>query len=251
MAKFSFNITGGSERPAGSGALRRWLSNAKSQIAGNIQRWIDRITNPSSEPPAAGDFGRPPPKPPSSSWPWGGEEDEDPAGGDADEEEAKAFREWHVLSSSNVGETRYLAEEKILEIRFLSNYYYQYFEVPAEIFRDFIVASSPGRFVWNVIRANGYDYDRIGAGVIPSYKQPSGWKPWRKGTHGRTQKDRVARIPLPEEVEGHGKVLDPSSGMMIPVAQSIFSGESVKVPHVKLKLKRWANDWQMPPRDNH
>lgn len=234
--------------------LRAWLQRAANDASGRFQRWLEKIaggitslSGARAQPPAtlAGVTG--PHQPALGPLGPPGLLAERLSTDNMDEEEARRSAEWHTLASSNVGETRYLAKDRQLEIRFLSNYYYTYDDVPPDIFRNFIFAESPGRYVWNVIRANGYAYHRIGAGVIPSYRMPSGWKPWREGTHGRTQKDKVARVPLPEEVAAHGKVLTPH-GLVVPLAESLLGGESAKVPDVKLKLRRWKNNWVMPPK---
>lgn len=72
---------------------------------------------------------------------------------------------WIHLSSTNVGAIKYLWEQEILEVEFQDERYYQYFQVPPEMFLAFLRADSPGRFVWDTFRrGNDHGYVRIGWG---------------------------------------------------------------------------------------
>lgn len=78
-----------------------------------------------------------------------------------DEDEATKFLKsgsWLFVSSSNVHEWRYLWEDEVLEVEFLSGSIYQYYGVSMDTARDFFNTLSPGRFVWHILRAQGYDY---------------------------------------------------------------------------------------------
>jgi hypothetical protein len=85
-------------------------------------------------------------------------------GASADEIATVLEARWTVLASSNVNEIRYLWQDKILEVEFLSGALYQYFQVPVEVFLEFLRAGSPGRFVWNYLR-DVYEYARMDMGT--------------------------------------------------------------------------------------
>ena len=153
--------------------------------------------------------------------------------GSGPEFDADAAREWTALNSSNVGEIRYLAAESILEIRFLWNAFYQYFQVPPEVYLTFLNAgpsyssTGPGELQWNILRAGGYEYVRIGHAAIPE-QQKSGWDDY--------DPDAVVRRLLPEETEHQGKTLSPS-GLVEPVPQALLGGEATPLKH--LPRRKW------------
>ena len=60
-------------------------------------------------------------------------------------------RSWRFVTSSNVEAIRYLYDEKILEVEFQYNRYYQYYNVPVEIAKAMYVTNSPGVFVNDVL----------------------------------------------------------------------------------------------------
>ena len=62
--------------------------------------------------------------------------------------------------SSNVKSVGYDPAESVLEVEFNSGALYQYYDVPEEVYNDFMVAASKGKFLWNHIR-DVYEYDRI------------------------------------------------------------------------------------------
>ena len=62
--------------------------------------------------------------------------------------------------SSNIASIGYDPESLILEVEFLNGSVYQYFDVPQQVYIDFINAESKGRFLWQYIR-DVYEYTRI------------------------------------------------------------------------------------------
>jgi hypothetical protein len=132
--------------------------------------------------------------------------------------------DWVQMASSNVDEIRYLAADAILEVIFLNGYHYQYYRVPPQVFLDFLQTDSPGRFVWNVLRADGYEYARLGAGAFPVY---------RTGNVRPTA--NVVRRLLPEEQRAHQQALE----RMRP-------GEAAFLPRTKLEQMRYPK--QAPQR---
>ncbi len=62
--------------------------------------------------------------------------------------------------SSNVASIGYDEEEAILEIAFNSGAIYEYYGVPPEVFDDFMMSSSKGKYMWDHIR-DIYEYERI------------------------------------------------------------------------------------------
>lgn len=132
---------------------------------------------------------------------------------------------WVKLNSSNVDEIRYVAQDKALEVRFLDkgkgSAHYRYLDVPASVFLRFLETDSPGRFVWNVLRADGYRYQRLDASATT--EEPEGGEiiPGEGGP-------RKQRRLLPEEVAAHRDTLD-----------RLRPGESARVPRVRLKGNRY------------
>ena len=62
--------------------------------------------------------------------------------------------------SSNIAAIGYDEVEAILEIEFLSGAVYEYYGVPPEVFDDFLMSSSKGKYMWDHIR-DIYEYERI------------------------------------------------------------------------------------------
>ena len=62
--------------------------------------------------------------------------------------------------SSNVKAIGYDPVDSVLEVKFNSGAVYQYRDVPEEVYNDFMIASSKGKFLWNHIR-DVYEYERI------------------------------------------------------------------------------------------
>jgi len=62
--------------------------------------------------------------------------------------------------SSNIASIGYDPETFILEVEFHSGGIYQYFDVPQQVYIDFVNAESKGRFLWQYIR-DVYEYTRV------------------------------------------------------------------------------------------
>jgi hypothetical protein len=71
-----------------------------------------------------------------------------------------AFTEFVPMQSSNVKGARYDDEEQILEVMFKGGATYRYYGVGADVWDEFLGASSKGQFIWQNIRDN-YDYERV------------------------------------------------------------------------------------------
>jgi len=61
--------------------------------------------------------------------------------------------------SSNVAAIGYDPDEAILEVEFLNGSIYWYHDVPEEVYDDFMMASSKGKYLWDHIR-DVYEYER-------------------------------------------------------------------------------------------
>lgn len=61
--------------------------------------------------------------------------------------------------SSNVAAIGYDPDEEILEVEFLNRSIYWYYDVPEEVYDDFMMASSKGKYMWDHIR-DIYEYER-------------------------------------------------------------------------------------------
>ena len=55
----------------------------------------------------------------------------------------------------------YDQEQRVLEIEFTSGAVYQYFDVPAEVYRGLMAAESHGRHFHQHIRNKSYRYQRM------------------------------------------------------------------------------------------
>jgi len=64
------------------------------------------------------------------------------------------------VNSSNIKSIGYDAQVAILEVEFISGDIYQYFNVPEYLYRQFLNASSYGRFLNDYIRYN-YRYQKV------------------------------------------------------------------------------------------
>ncbi len=69
------------------------------------------------------------------------------------------------LGSTNVGAIWYAWEPRRLFVRFLDGSVYSYESVPLDVAVGMVETDSPGRYVWNVLRANNYAYRRLAAGT--------------------------------------------------------------------------------------
>ncbi|MDD5183660.1 MAG: PIN domain-containing protein [Paludibacter sp.] len=65
-----------------------------------------------------------------------------------------------VLESSNLKSVKYDSNQHILEIEFLNESLYQYFDVPENVFENLLSSSSPGRFFENEIKGT-YRYSKV------------------------------------------------------------------------------------------
>lgn len=83
------------------------------------------------------------------------------------------------LGSSNVGSVWYHWQASRLFVRFLDGSLYCYEAVPLEVAAGMIETDSPGRYVWTVLRGNGYAHKLLEKGTI--------------------------RNPRPQVIRGHGK----------------------------------------------
>lgn len=79
--------------------------------------------------------------------------------------------EWLYVGSTNVEAFRYLCEERVLEVAFLSGSHYQYFDVPYHVVKGFGLTDSPGRYVWNALR-DRYPYTRL-SGIGAARRKPA------------------------------------------------------------------------------
>jgi hypothetical protein len=64
------------------------------------------------------------------------------------------------VTSSNVDYIAYDPEEAVLEVGFLNGGAYQYFDVPEDVYEDFLNSESKGKFLFKHIK-NKYSYRRV------------------------------------------------------------------------------------------
>ena len=69
--------------------------------------------------------------------------------------------ERYSVASSNVASIGYDESSETLEVEFLSGAVYQYYGVPKNIYDQFMVDPSKGRFLHTYIK-NFYAYSRVG-----------------------------------------------------------------------------------------
>jgi hypothetical protein len=65
------------------------------------------------------------------------------------------------VSSSNLRSVGYAADQQTLEVEFHSGHIYQYFNVPADVYRGLMCAASHGRFFDAHIKKAGYSSRQI------------------------------------------------------------------------------------------
>jgi len=66
------------------------------------------------------------------------------------------------VSSSTLSSIGYDPETYTLEVEFLKGGVYQYYNVPGEIFEQFLHAGSKGTFLDQNIKKTGYAYNKVG-----------------------------------------------------------------------------------------
>ncbi|QDT50430.1 hypothetical protein Pan258_44890 [Symmachiella dynata] len=66
-----------------------------------------------------------------------------------------------AVRSSALQSVGYDQEQRVLEIEFTSGAVYQYFDVPAEVYRRLMAAESHGRYFNQAVRNAGYRYQRM------------------------------------------------------------------------------------------
>lgn len=69
------------------------------------------------------------------------------------------------LGSTNVGAIWYAWEPRRLFVRFLDGSLYAYENVPLDVAVGMVETDSPGRYVWNVLRADAYAYRCLAKGT--------------------------------------------------------------------------------------
>ena len=65
------------------------------------------------------------------------------------------------VRSSVLRSVGYDQEQRVLEIEFTNGAVYQYFDVPAEVYRGLMAAESHGRYFNQHVRSAGYRYQRM------------------------------------------------------------------------------------------
>jgi hypothetical protein len=68
------------------------------------------------------------------------------------------------LGSTNVKSIWWNWKEKRLFVRFLDGSLYAYEGISLDVARGMLETDSPGRYVWNTLRAGGYSYRRLEGG---------------------------------------------------------------------------------------
>lgn len=63
--------------------------------------------------------------------------------------------EWLPVTSSNVRAIRYLPEDEALEVEYRNGGFYRYEDIPEMMAKDFALADSPGKWVWDWLRRRG------------------------------------------------------------------------------------------------
>jgi len=66
--------------------------------------------------------------------------------------------EWIPLNSTNVRACRYDPQAHTLQVAFHTGGMYIYYNIPKSVFNEFVMSSSPGRFVRDIL--SGYKYVR-------------------------------------------------------------------------------------------
>jgi KTSC domain len=64
------------------------------------------------------------------------------------------------VQSSDVESIMYDEDTRLLQVTFIKNGPYTYFQVPPSVFSEMVDADSKGKFVWKVLRTGAYPYQR-------------------------------------------------------------------------------------------
>jgi hypothetical protein len=74
--------------------------------------------------------------------------------------------DWINVGSTNVDRFRWeFRGGGILTVQFLDGSIYDYFDVPLTVAAAFVASDSAGRFVWNVLRGEGYRFRLVSKGA--------------------------------------------------------------------------------------
>ena len=65
------------------------------------------------------------------------------------------------VNSSNISAVRYNASDRTLEVEFHGGRIYEYFNIPASVYRDLLSATSKGSYFYYHIRRAPYQYRRL------------------------------------------------------------------------------------------
>jgi len=68
--------------------------------------------------------------------------------------------EWVEVESSNIEAIGYIKETKELMVQFTSGVVYAYYDVPEEVYQDFLDAESKGKYLAEHIK-DAYKYDKV------------------------------------------------------------------------------------------
>ena len=77
------------------------------------------------------------------------------------EEDPCTFIRRIFVSSSAIRSIGYCSEGRVLEVEFVRHSVYRYFDVPVGVYREFLGASSHGRYLNQVLKPAGFRYRRI------------------------------------------------------------------------------------------
>lgn len=68
---------------------------------------------------------------------------------------------WEKVESSNVAAFKYDSDSRTLYTKFKNGSVYEYDDVPESVGAASRFQESPGKYIWQVMRKNGYAYKQI------------------------------------------------------------------------------------------
>ena len=75
-------------------------------------------------------------------------------------EEIKGTVIYNVIKSSNITESKYDTEDKTMTVKFSSGLEYEYKDVPHEVYAEFRLSESQGKY-FNSKISKGYKYSKL------------------------------------------------------------------------------------------
>lgn len=87
--------------------------------------------------------------------------DWDGPGAPNEQVEPTAPLEMYPVDSSHISEIGYDENAQTLFVRFINGSLYEYYNIPPDIYDNLLYATSKGSYLYQHVKAPGYDYARV------------------------------------------------------------------------------------------